>query len=91
MKASHVRSRPEVLFDLIPLAFLRAGQTAWIGEVLGAGDLVHRLRELGLRDGAKVQMVRPGSPCIIRLDGHKLCFRPDEATSVLVRPGAAAC
>jgi hypothetical protein len=37
-----------------------------------------------------VQMVRPGSPCIIRLDGQKLCVRSDEMAGVLVRTGVVA-
>jgi Fe2+ transport system protein FeoA len=84
--------RPQDLLDLVPLTFLRAGQSGWIGEVFGPEDLVHRLREMGLRHGAEVQMVRPGNPCIIRLGGQRLCFRAEEGTSVLVRRGAAvAC
>ena len=83
---------PEQDADLVPLMLLRAGQRARISDVLGCGDLVHRLREMGLRGGAEIQMIRPGSPCIIRLDGQKLCFRADEVAQVLVRMGAAvAC
>jgi Fe2+ transport system protein FeoA len=48
------------------------------------------MHELGLRDGAAIEMVQSGSPCIIRLAGHKLCFRADELLSVLVRQGAAS-
>lgn len=78
--------------DLVPLAMLRPGQMALVGDVLGSGDLVHRLSEMGLRGGAQIQMVRQGSPCIIRIDGQKLCFRADDAAYVLVRPGVAlAC
>ena len=69
MRESALASHQISPFDLVPLASLKAGQMGRIGEVLGGGDVVHRLRELGLRDGAEVQMVRPGSPCIIRLDG----------------------
>ena len=75
---------------MVPLLFLRAGQTAEVGAVLGGGDLVHRLRELGLRDGAEVQMVRPGTPCLIRLGGQKLGIRADEVAGILVRPRAVA-
>ncbi len=74
----------EVAAELIPLALLRAGQTARVGQVFGPVDLVHRLREMGLRDGAEVEMVRPGSPCLIRVGGQKLGFRGDEVTRVLV-------
>jgi Fe2+ transport system protein FeoA len=74
--------------ELIPLNLLESGCTALIGQVLGRPEQVHRLEELGLRGGAAVEMLQPGSPCIIRLAGHKLCFRADELLSVLVRPGA---
>ena len=55
--------------------------------VLGQPAEVHRLEEIGLRGGTNVQMIRPGSPCIIRLDGNRLCLRADELVSVMVRPG----
>ena len=74
-------------FCLVPLTLLRAGQRGRIGEVHGAGGVVHRLREMGLRAGAVVEMVRSGSPCILRLDGQKICVRSDEMTGVLVRTG----
>ena len=76
--------------QLIPLHCLNDGETARVDQVLGQTDVVHRLSELGLRSGVLIEMVRSGSPCIIRLGGHKLCFRADEITSVLVTPGAMA-
>lgn len=75
--------------EQVPLAMMRAGQRARVGAVFGCRDLVHRLHEMGLRGGVEIQMIRPGSPCIIRLDGQKLCFRADETANVLVRLGAA--
>jgi ferrous iron transport protein A len=74
------------MHDLIPLAQLHAGARAAVDCVLGRPDDVHRLEELGLRAGTAVEMVQPGSPCIIRLSGNKLCLRADELLSVLVRP-----
>lgn len=75
-----------MLQSLVPLTFLTIGQTAQVGQVLGRPDQVHRLEELGLRGGATIEMVQPGSPCIIRLGTNKLCFRADELTRVLVLP-----
>jgi ferrous iron transport protein A len=72
--------------QLVPLTFLTMGQTAQVGQVLGRPEQVHRLEELGLRGGATIEMVQPGSPCIIRLGANKLCFRADELTRVLVLP-----
>lgn len=71
---------------VIPMHLLLSGQTAHIDQLLGDPDAVHRLEEMGLRTGASVEMLQPGSPCIIKLAGHKLCFRDAEACSVLVRP-----
>ena len=77
--------------ELIPLRALSAGQAAEIGDITGDPQHVHRLQELGLRQGKIVEMVQPGSPCIIRMAGQKLCFRPSEALNVLVRPLVAGC
>ena len=76
-------------FPDMPLNFLEPGQTAHISQLVGPPDEVHRLEELGLRAGTKVEMVQAGQPCIIRLAGSKLCFRGDEAFAVLVTPEAA--
>ena len=71
--------------DLVPLLHMTAGTSAEIGQLVGNPHEIHRLEELGLRSGAKIEMVRSGSPCIIRLAESKLCFRPSEAMGVLVR------
>lgn len=78
-------SPAESVVELVPLTILGAGQRGRIDGVMGSGALAHRLREMGLREGAEVQMVRPGSPCILRLGGQKLCVRADEMAGVLVR------
>jgi ferrous iron transport protein A len=75
---------------LMPMHMLRPGQRARIEGLFGTGDTIHRLRELGLRDGVLVEMIRPGSPCLLRLAGQTLAFRADELTSVLVRIDAEA-
>ncbi|MFO0871617.1 MAG: FeoA family protein [Pirellulales bacterium] len=72
---------------LLPLVQLEPGQRAQVTQLMGMPDQVHRLEELGLRAGSTVEMVQSGSPCIIRLDGTKLCFRESEAFSVLVKSG----
>ncbi len=51
---------------------------------------MHRLREMGLYHGATVRMIRPGSPCIIGLEGQRLGFRGDDLARVLVRVPAMA-
>jgi ferrous iron transport protein A len=75
---------------LIPLAVLRCGEVAEIHEVVGSAEHVRRLEELGLRSGSLLEMVRSGSPCIIRVGGSKLCIRNDESLRVLVAPRKTA-
>jgi ferrous iron transport protein A len=90
MKASMQKVGSEKHVDLVPLTLLRAGESGRVGEVIGAGDMVHRIREMGLYKGAQVQMIRPGSPCIIRLHGQRLGVRVDDVAKVLVHVAAAA-
>jgi ferrous iron transport protein A len=70
--------------ELVPLSVLRSGQIAEIGQLVGAPEQVRRLEELGLRTGARLEMIRGGSPCIIRVDGSTLCFRDDDSLRILV-------
>ncbi len=70
--------------EFISLSALRSGQTAEIGEVVGPLAHIRRLHELGLRTGAFIQMIRCGSPCILRVDGSTLCFRDDDTLRLLV-------
>ncbi len=77
--------RSSSMHHLIPLALLEPGRPARIDQVLGPEAEVHRLHELGLAAGAEIEVLNPGNPCIVRLVGHTLCFRPDELTQVLVR------
>ena len=78
------------MHELIPLQILARGQAAEVGQLLGMPEQVQRLEELGLRQGTTIEMVEPGSPCIIRVAGSKLCFRQCDLLSVLVRPGVIA-
>jgi Fe2+ transport system protein FeoA len=75
---------------MIPLKLLAPGQVAQVGQLVGEPHDVHRLEELGIRTGAMVEMVQSGTPCIIRLNGAKLCFRDCDVFQVLVTPGDAA-
>lgn len=76
--------------EVFPLEMLAPGQQACVASVFGDEAHVHRLEELGIRQGATVEMVQAGSPCIIRLAGSKLCFRESELLQVLVRLKDAA-
>jgi len=81
--------------QLIPLSTLCPGQVAEICQVVGQTDQVRRLEELGLRHGVQLEMVRHGTPCIVRIGGQsqggsfggsKLCFRQSDLLQVMVTP-----
>ena len=77
--------------SLIPLNLLRRGQSADVGRIDGQPDHVHRLSEMGFRGGSRVEMFRPGNPCIVRIGGNKVCIRSDDLLRVLVRPNGTSC
>ncbi len=76
--------------QLIPLSRMRPGGRAPIAEIMGQSDHVHRLKELGFRHGVELEMVRQGTPCIVRLHGHTLCIRGNDLLNVLVGAGVEA-
>ena len=71
---------------LMPLDMLGAGEVGEIEEVSGQAAWVGRLAELGLRQGCRVRVVQPGSPCLLDVGGCKLCLRSGECSQILVRP-----
>jgi ferrous iron transport protein A len=71
---------------VMPLDMLRPGEWAEVHEVSGHLAWVCRLAELGIREGCRVQLVRPGSTCLLDVGGCKLCLRSGECSQILVRP-----
>jgi ferrous iron transport protein A len=91
--ASVIETRSQVAeadLTAIPITQLRRGEVAEISQVLGSTEQVRRLEELGLRGGAHLEVVRAGSPCIVRVGGTTLCFRDDELVRILVTPRKTA-
>lgn len=75
----------QFVVDSFPLSTLRSGERGSVCHVFGKPEQVQRLEELGIRAGETIEVVRPGSPCIVRLGGKKLCFREADLLRVLVR------
>lgn len=69
---------------LLPLDMLRAEESARLVEMDGDENQVRRLSEMGLRIGATIQMLRPGSPCLLALDGKRLSLRLGVDVELLV-------
>ena len=76
--------------SLLPLELLRCGEWADIAEVGGEPSWVCRMAELGVRIGCRLQVLQPGSPCLLQVGGCRLCLRGECAAQILVRPVAAA-
>ncbi|QEL15515.1 FeoA family protein [Limnoglobus roseus] len=71
---------------LMPLDMLRAGEHGEVAEVSGDPAWVHRLAELGLREGSRLCVVQPGTPCLLQVANGRLCLRGSECSQILVRP-----
>jgi len=55
--------------SFIDLPCLRAGEIGTVLEVDASPAARKRLADMGFIRGAQLEMLRPGSPCIVRIDG----------------------
>ncbi len=78
------------LDHLLPLEMLQAGQWADVEDVSGEPEWVGRMAELGVRNGCRLQVLQPGSPCLLQVGGCRLCLRGECLMQILVRPVTAA-
>ena len=78
------------MYDLVPINCLPTGQIAEVGQLLGRTDQVQRLEELGLRVGQQIEMIRCGSPCILRVGTKQYGFRANDLLKILVKPALLA-
>ena len=69
----------------IPLDMLRAGECGRVQEITGESAWVGRLAEMGLREGCKLQVLQPGTTCLLNVDGCRLCVRGQESSQILVQ------
>jgi ferrous iron transport protein A len=74
------------LDNLLPLEMLQAGQWADVEDVSGEPEWVGRMAELGVRNGCRLQVLQPGSPCMLQVGGCRLCLRGECLMQILVRP-----
>lgn len=75
---------PGIQEAILPLEFLQANEEASVVELCGDECQIHRLAEMGLRIGASIRMVKPGSPCLLALGGKRLSIRLGGCIAVLV-------
>ncbi len=77
--------------QLLPLDILTTGEWAEIAEIQGGPDWVKRMAELGVHAGCRLQMIRSGCPCLVRVGETRLCLRGECATHIWVRPVEGQC
>ncbi len=51
------------------LLALNAGESGTVFGIVGNQLAAKRLADMGFVRGARLEMVRPGAPCIVRIDG----------------------
>jgi ferrous iron transport protein A len=73
-----------VVSQTLPLELLAAGEQGVVVFIDGNPELVVRLEEMGLHPGARVCMVRAGSPCILEIHQQRFSIRFDGLVTVLV-------
>ena len=78
------------MIEQISLSSLRRGEVASIAQVIGDAEAIRRLHELGLQLGARIEILRSGSPCIVRVNDSTICFRHEEQVRVMVSPRMTA-
>ena len=78
------------LDHLLPLEMLQAGEWADVEDVSGEPEWVGRMAELGVRSGCRLQVLQPGSPCLLQVGGCRLCLRGECLMQILVRPVTSA-
>ncbi len=71
---------------VVPLEVMRAGEIGVVADLDGPESAINRLRELGLRVGEQVRMIRPGPPHLVQLGETRLCLRHESDVMVLVGP-----
>jgi Fe2+ transport system protein FeoA len=68
---------------------LGCGECAVVEDVQGEPAWIGRMAELGVRNGCRLQVLQPGSPCMLQVGGCRLCLRGDDLMRILVRPVVA--
>jgi Fe2+ transport system protein FeoA len=81
------KARIDMMFTdgIVLLENLRPGELGEVHAIVGPPGACRRLAEFGLRPGVRIEMLRPGPSCIIRLNHGKLCLRGHQV-QLYVRP-----
>lgn len=70
----------------VSLRSMRAGDVGLVTALRDAHAGARRLAEFGLIPGTKVEMIRAGAPCIVRIDHTRLSMGASLQDGVLLTP-----
>lgn len=56
----------------VPLSALRAGDTALVVGITAEQMAAKRLADLGFVPGVRIELIRRGAPCIVRIEGTRI-------------------
>ena len=68
----------------VPLENLGRYAAGKVQQVDGDVPLVQRLAEIGFKVGSSLQVLRPGTPCLLRVDNQRLSLRLERSLRILV-------
>lgn len=68
------------------LSDLRAGESVRIAGVAAEWESAKRLADMGFIRGARIDMLRRGSPCLVCIDGTRVGLGLAHQRSLLVEP-----
>jgi Fe2+ transport system protein FeoA len=72
--------------NAVPVEYLAPEAEGVVVDLCGEEKNVHRLEELGIRCGCKIRMLSPGEPCLLAIEGKKMCLRLGASAGILVHP-----
>ncbi len=67
------------------LPSLRAGDIATLRAITATETSAKRLADMGFVRGARIEMIQPGTPCIVRIDGAFVGLGAAHQESILLR------
>ena len=72
---------------LVLLSQMKVGEEGEVTDLVGQGEICHRLSEMGLTRGTRVEVIRfapLGDPIDIKIRGYHLSLRRQEAEVIQV-------
>ena len=68
------------------LPTLKAGEAGTVERITADNGNARRLAEIGFVRGARIEMIRPGAPCIVRINQSCVGLGRGHQTSIMLSP-----